>query len=288
MDVFTITADDAKSLESFFSKESLSNIGKEGYYTIGVYDDEGFIAGVMQFLVDFNQDSPCFGLLSYMFIHEDFRDTEAAQVLVDEFERILSDSGINDKMLSMPASLNPDDYMYYNNLGFKFGQKVYYVFSSSLEAFVNHDLIKKAGTKNIKSISELNEEAFYRLQKAAGCNYPVRGNTYYDMKISSYFIEDEGCGLFLVKKLADDSIITAFLGCSSLAVEKYVIRLLSYTAKKALDLYGPDALVNIHCKKNQTKKMISMLFPDMVPSKYTEATIMTDESNETEDDLLLE
>ncbi len=150
--------------------------------------------------MDFNQDSPCFGLLSYMYIHEDFRDTEAAQVLVDEYDRILSESGINDRLLNIPATSNLEDFTFYNNLGFKFGTKVYYIFSSNVETFTNHELVQKSNTNNIKSVSELDAEAFYQLQKDTGCNYPVRGNSYYDMEISSYFIEDEGCGLFLVKK----------------------------------------------------------------------------------------
>ncbi len=76
------------------------------------------------------------------------------------------------------------------------------------------------------------------------------------------------------------------MGCSNSGVEKNIIKLLTYTAKKALELYGPDALVIIHCKKGQSKKMISMLFPELVPSKYLEATIGSDKPEDAEDDLL--
>ena len=44
-------------------------------------------------------------------------------------------------------------------------------------------------------------------------------------------------------------------------------------AEKAKELYSPDTLVSISCKRDSSKKILSQLLPDIVPTEYLEATI---------------
>ncbi len=65
-----------------FSDEALGNIDSDGYYILGVYDDEYFVAGVLQFYVGYSQSSGSYGLINYIFINEDFsfRDIDAVNI----------------------------------------------------------------------------------------------------------------------------------------------------------------------------------------------------------------
>ena len=118
MEVFTVTKENVENLKDFFSETCLKNIDQEGFFTVGVYDDEGFVAGVMQFKVDSDQSSKCFGQLDYLYIHEDFEDSDASQTLIDELESILSASGIHDRFVQLPVGSDKKVFEFYRKLGF--------------------------------------------------------------------------------------------------------------------------------------------------------------------------
>ena len=273
MVTFTVLPNEAEALSDFFSEKSRSNIGKEGFYTIGACDDEGFVTGVLQFYVDFSQEHGCFGLLSHMYIQDEFKDTETAKTLIDEFESIMSASGIKDRLIHLPAIAPKDSFDFYNSLGFEFDDNVFFVFSSSAKEFVKHKVIEKASTADIKSIADLGDDGFVLLQKAVGCEKITKSKNIYDQQLSSFFVNKKGCGLFLIKRLDNGHLVTSFLGCNTKEVNSDILSLIAYSAKKAQDLCGPDAPIYIICKKDYSKELITQLFPDVPAMEYMEGVM---------------
>ena len=270
METFTVSLKEAQALSNFFSEKSMQNIEKEGFYTIGAFDDEGFVTGVLQFYVDFSQEHGCFGLLSHMYIQDEFKDTETAKTLIEEFESIMSSSGIGDRLIHLPADASKESFDFYNSLGFEFDKDVFFVFSSTAKEFVKHPIIESTSTSDIKSISEIGDDGFLLLQKAAGCKTITKTKSIYDQEISSFFVSQKGCGLFLIKRLDNGLLVTSFLGCNTREVNTDILSLIAYSAKKAQDLCGPDAPIKKKKKKDHSKELINQLFPDIPALEYME------------------
>ena len=275
METFTVTEQIAEALENFFSKESFRNIGKDGFFTIGVCDDEGFVAGVLQFYVDFSQESECYALVDYMYIQDEFKDTEAAQFLVDEYDDILSASGVNDRFLYVPADDKNGEKDLYRSLGFDFDENVFFVYEAVTGDFEGNAVLEKVRIDGIGSLSELDDASFAKIQKSAGCKRIVKKKDYYDQALSSFFKTDKGCGLFLIRKRENGLLATAFLGCSSHSVESGILSLIAYSAGKAKELYGPDMPVRIGCINDSSRKLVMQLFPGLSPVGYLKGSIDT-------------
>ena len=268
MEVFTVTSKEAEALRNFFSEEALNNIDKDGYYTLGVYDDEYFIAGVLQFFIGSSQMSGSYGLINYIYVQEDFMDLDAAEVLVDEFYRILSSCNVTDRFISIDADNAEKSLKHLKTLGIQLTDDSAFIITATLKELLDSDIISHTSVQNIDSISGLKDEAFLKLQKDSGCRFCIGDRSEIENDVSSYFSSDKGCGLLLVRKASDDMLITSFLGCNTPEVGADILGLIAYSAARAKEIYDPKTSVQVICRTAASKELISKLLPDTKPSAY--------------------
>ncbi len=81
MSVFTVTKSEAEAFKDFFPEDIYNNIGKENYYTLGAFDDEEFVAGVLQFFVGFDENKGTYSRVCYLYVPEEFADADIAFLL---------------------------------------------------------------------------------------------------------------------------------------------------------------------------------------------------------------
>ena len=101
MAVFTVTKREAQAFKDYFPGEIYRNIDKSDYYTLASLDDEDFVAGVLQFYVGFDEDKGTFSRICYLYVPEEFSDSDTAALLLWEYGNILADSGIDEKNREM-------------------------------------------------------------------------------------------------------------------------------------------------------------------------------------------
>lgn len=268
MKVFSITAKETEAIKSFFTDETLENIEKDGYYTLGVYDEDYFVAGVLQFFIGSSQTYGSYGLINHIYIQEDFKDSEAIDFLIDEFDSILSSCNVKDRFIYMHPDSSEKSIKYLAEMGLSLKKDPAFIMIAPLEGLMKSDIICHVSVQNIGSISELDNNSFLKLQHDSGSKFCLPGSTDIESDVSSYFRSEKGCGLLLIKHSTDGVLVTSYLGTSTPLVGTNILSLIAYSTTKALELYDPNTSVQIICRNSASKELASKLLPDTEPCAY--------------------
>lgn len=119
MNTYEITEQEKEALDTFFTKETLDNIGMNGFYTMAAADDEDFIAGVMQFYIGENAVDEVTAEITYLYVDPEFREQGAASVLFADFKDCIQSADIFDVTCELDHSKHKDLALFLENEGFK-------------------------------------------------------------------------------------------------------------------------------------------------------------------------
>jgi ribosomal protein S18 acetylase RimI-like enzyme len=126
MGVYTITEKDKADFEIFFDSETYANIGAKGFFTICYTDDEGFVAGVLQFNISETVDDVASATITYLYVDEDFRNEGAGTILIEELKGILAESGITEVTVEVFSEGSKELIAVLEDEGFAFESEVTY------------------------------------------------------------------------------------------------------------------------------------------------------------------
>lgn len=129
-------------MKFFFTSDIYENIGKNGYFTIAVSDDEDFVAGVLQFYVSESEDKKVTSSITYIFVDEEFRNNGAGTNLIWKLKDILSESGIPEVTAEVYSEGTQNLISLLEKEGFVFDSEVIY------EAEVPEGMNLKKTSKN--------------------------------------------------------------------------------------------------------------------------------------------
>jgi len=247
MAVFTVTKREAQAFKSYFPKDIYRNIDKSDYYTLASLDDEDFVAGVLQFFVGFDENKGTFSRICYLFVPEEFSDSDTAALLLWEYENILADSGIDEKNREMTDDENV------------------FAYSCSAENFSGLESIKDIKVKDIYSISFIESAEFTKIKKQVAKEAQLEQKRVYDEEISSFYKNKDECGLLLAKKDSSDTLVIKFMETDSSDRLNVLKGLLSYSAKRVADQYGKDRLVRIECTDYASIDRLREFIPEITP-----------------------
>lgn len=127
MGIYTITESDKADFEIFFTADIYENIGKNGYYTMASCDDEGFVAGVLQFYVYETEDNRITSSITYLYVDEEFRDAGVGTLLLQELKDILAESEISEVTCEVFSEGSEELISLLEDEGFAFDSEVAYV-----------------------------------------------------------------------------------------------------------------------------------------------------------------
>ncbi len=271
MQVFTVTKNEAEVLEDFFSPESRKNIGEEGFYTIGALDDDGFVAGVLQFFLDFARDEGFWARLDYIFVPEDFRESGVGAALMDEFYSIIRSGRVDRGYLELPKDRDDELGGFFTRFGFLFDGGEFAEYNLPLSAFSENKALEKVPVDGCRSISYLEDEDFLGILRQTHSDIIVNAKDGFDQEASSYYDEGGDQGLFLVRQNGSYGLEASFLGGSSDKPQKKLLSLVAYGVRKAGQLYEPDTTVRVVCRSRFAKELMTRLCPDAEPTKVLTA-----------------
>jgi hypothetical protein len=247
MSVFTVTKSEAEAFKDFFPEDIYNNIGKENFYTLGAFDDEEFVAGVLQFFVGFDENKGTYSRVCYLYVPEEFADADIAFLLMDEYKNVVFESGISEDLVEVL-----DD-------------SCVFVYATQAKELCELDSIKGALSKNIYSISFIDNLEFIKIKKQVANGAELEQKRFYEDEISSFYKAKDGCALLLVKKDAAENLVINFLGCDRLEITGKLKDLVSYSIKRAKDQYGEDKIIRIECKDFSEFYKVCGAIPEIQP-----------------------
>lgn len=247
MAVFTVTKREAQAFKDYFPGEIYRNIDKSDYYTLASLDDEDFVAGVLQFFVGFDENKGTFSRICYLFVPEEFSDSDAAALLLWEYGNILADSGIDEKNREMMDDENV------------------FACSCSAESLSALESIKDVKAKDIYSISFIENADFVKIKKQVANGAELEQKRFYDDEISSFYRKNDDCGLLLAKKDSSDTLVINFIETDSPDRQDVLKGLLAYSAKRVADQYGKERLVRIECTDYESLDKLREFIPEITP-----------------------
>ena len=247
MSVFTVTKNEAEAFKDFFPEDIYSNIGKENYYTLGAFDDEEFVAGVLQFFVGFDENKGTYSRVFYLYVPEEFVDSDIAFLLLEEYKNVVLESGISEDLVELP------------------GDDCVYVYGARAKELCALDLFKSVSTKDIYSISFIDNLEFIKIKKQVAKGTVLEQKRFFEDEISSFYKAKDGCALLLAKKNAFEDLIITYLGCDKPETSDSLVSLLAYSVKRARDQYGDDELIIIACKEYLQLEKIFNVIPQIKP-----------------------
>ncbi|MBP3784376.1 MAG: hypothetical protein J6I68_14115 [Butyrivibrio sp.] len=250
MSVFTVTKNEAEAFKDFFPEDIYSNIGKENYYTLGAFDDEEFVAGVLQFFVGFDENKGTYSKVCYLYVQEDFVDSFIAASLLAEYESIAAESGISYDLME-----TIDD-------------SSVYVFASSAKKFWAKKTLDHVSPKDIYSISFIENLEFIKIKKQVAKGTVLEQKRFYEDEISSFYKAKDGCALLLVKKGKLEDLVMTYIDYDNPDIDEKLTGLISYSAKRAMDLYGEDQYIRIECGDYDSLTRFGKALPDILPQSF--------------------
>ena len=225
--VFSIDQTEAEAYESFFPKEKYADLGNEGYHTLSVLSDEGFVMGVLQFHVDFRKNTGTRAVIRYLYVQEEFRESGATALLLTEYRNILEESGIR-----VGSEDLPDD-------------TCCFLYSDTVSKLCDHFPQEDVSTRDCYSISFIGDAEFRKMKRETGLQKIAGKKSEYEEEISSFFNGKDGCGFLLVKKQMDQGLELSLAGFSGADLIPKIKELFTYSLHRAVKQYGPEQIFTI-------------------------------------------
>lgn len=273
--LITITENSVDAFENMAEKIYLYPLEKNGHYCIGAVDDlseKKVSQGILIFDVSM-EDSEIYAQLSWLYVAEQYRSKGIGEELMNEFYRILNETGVKNVYADIPF---PEDYdelcAFLEDWGFDFELVDDYTFTASLSALSNNPVFtKKLQNSLVRSLREINSTEWKRV-----VNYLDKNSDYedFDYDIDLYEV-DISCvifrgsmpiGMFLVKANGAKQLEPAVLSVIAGSPPSVTYQMLLSAFHAAQAKYGQNKEIYIKCKSQKTARLIDYFFKDAQPS----------------------
>ena len=277
MFVVTVNEKNRSLFEHMITEEFFDPLDKEGRFVLGAIGEDEYgmyAAGVLSFDVVDDYDGETrflIGMLRWLYVAEEFRNRGAADVLVEEFFRLLAHAGIELAIVDMPFNTRYDELCFYlEGWGFTFFLTDRFELRLSMQEVMEVPELWGKSSHNVVPIVKLEREELKRIirkseelenidpdfrDKIKGCNKKCSAAVYQDGELK---------GLAVIYPVASDIIEVSFLRMFERNAT-CIKDLFYYISQQILETYGEQVQIRGVCRDEITANMISKLFPHIQP-----------------------
>ena len=273
MSVYVITKESAPALSDFCPESVISDIDKPGVSTLGYFDEDEFLAGILQFCVDNSvKMGKITALITYLFVDETFREDHVATLLLDQLIYTAQMSDIN----TIEFNLLPDCDSYeelrqfFLKNDFVLEEESFLYSAPALEFLTTPALMRSPKTRS-ESLSSLTYREFSdMLQKLAPDNSGLSRNLNdYEKNISSCFSDASAAGILLIRKKSHSCLEVVLFAYTGDGAGTRQLDLILSSAKKVREHYPSHTLIQIYTTNPSSIMLINRLCPEIEPSVIT-------------------
>ncbi len=270
MYILTITQNEAPLIQNYCPKDILENISLSNYFTIGYFDDENFLTGVIQFYIYAKNKKDHSAVINYIHVHEDVRNEGVGTYLLRSAFSILKDSSVSSCEVRLPAE-NTDKQLIslFNDLGVSFDNPQYFLYSAPASKYLKSELLYSTDIipcKNIGSLSQDEFSSYVKRLSGISSSYFTGNLSDYNTAVSS-FVSGKAIGLFLLNRESSNSLEVKFLGAKGENTSSLQLKMISYSTKRVQELYDSHTLINIRCFDSKTLNLFKFLCPVIIPTR---------------------
>ena len=281
MAIYQITNEFAPSIKSYCPQSVLSNVGQEGFTTLAYFDEDEFLAGVLQFSIDHSKtsDDIC-AVITYLYVQETFRRHQIATLLIGQLVDIARSADISLLEVDLISGQKPMDELkdFFLASGFEFskGGKLY---SACASEFLDSPALFSKPKSEIRDLTDLSQERFSDLLKRV---MPVNNSVSlvlsdYEKRVSSCFYEGSSIGFLLIQKRAADVLEVVFFASSENADNSKKLDLILSSAKKVRELYDSHTVIRVVAIHKDSSDLIRYLCPDIDPIDMLKGRFVIDQ-----------
>ncbi len=122
--ILTLTKNEAQALSEICPPKITEQIGKPGVFTIGSFEDENFLEGILQFTVDKNDKNPV-GQIKFLYVQRVFRNKHVGSSLIESAIITMEASNVRRCLVMLPTNDRYADLReFFSKRGFSFGNNL--------------------------------------------------------------------------------------------------------------------------------------------------------------------
>ncbi len=267
---------DCAIFSGLLTKDHMGRIGRKGFYTICVYDEEDDLAaGVLQFYVGMDGRGMLQGQVVDLVVDPFFSSKEITAQLVDNLMLALEESSVKIARVDMA-----DRKEYYDlleairSIGFV-RREDYIYYTATLKEFLGGmEQSDVSFSKGYYGIHNLSAKDFSALVKDVGRRIPQgiqadlsRDIDAWDPLSSCYYNFDDGKGLLLFERSPSGTLEAVLLRGYGKDVEERLRDLSLYAADALKKHEHKNTRISFACKTPETVALAETLFKGITPVK---------------------
>ena len=281
MAIYQITKEFAPSIKSYCPQSVLSNVGMEGFTTLAYFDEDEFLAGILQFsIVDSKTGSGICAVITYLYVQETFRRCRIATLLLDQLVDVARSAGISLIEVDLINGQKPmeelkDFFLAYN---FEFSSSGL-LYSALAEEFLKSEALKALPKSEIQDLTDISKERFAEeIKRITPKDCPVSLLLDdYEKRVSSYFSNGASSGYLLMQKRAADVLEIVLFAASGNADNSKKLDLILSSAKKVRELYNSHTIIRVVAKTKDSQDLVKYLCPDIAPIDMLKGRFVIDQ-----------
>lgn len=269
----TVFEDEIKYYKALAPWDMLLKLSDSGHYMLGAVNDDGYAMGALGFemVQEIYEENP-YVVIKWLFVDEKYRSRGIGHGLINEIKNIMNESDMNDLRVEIPYPDTFDDLTrFFKENGFDFMYTDSYEFRTTVEKLAKNKLLSaKVGNIEIVPLSKVHKGVYIegvrrlaKLQLQEKSNRVILEREEYDENLSMAYM-DEGRlkGIYLVRKMADNSLFSGNLFCERENISAISYNLLKEFVKAAKKHCTDDTVFRIKCQRDQARKLMEILMPD--------------------------
>ncbi len=269
MAIYQITKEFAPSIKSYCPQSVLSNVGIEGFTTLAYFDEDEFLAGILQFsIVDSKTGSGICAVITYLYVQETFRRCRIATLLLDQLVDVARSAGISlievDLINGQKSMEELKDFFLSYNFEFSDAGQLY---SALAKEYLKFPALQALPKSEIHDLTDISKEQFAEeLKRVISKDYPVSLDLDdYEKKVSSCFFNSSSTCFFLLQKRAADVLEIVLFAATENTDNSKKLDLILSSAKKVRELYNSHTIIRVVAKTKDSQGLLNYLCPDIAP-----------------------
>ncbi len=268
--------EDGEIFSSLLTKDHIGRIGKEGYYTIGAYDEEDDLAaGILQFYVGMDAKGMLQGRVVDLIVDPFFSSKEITTQLVDNLMLSLEQSSVKIARVDMA-----DRKEYYDlldavrSIGFVRKEDYLYYRATLREYLAGMERSEFSFSNEYHSISDFGSADFSMFLQEIAKRIPYgiqadlsRNIDAWDPVSSCYYKYSDGSGMLLFERSPSGALQVKLLRGYGNDVKNRLHKLSLFAAYHLKKFENKKTLISFACKTPETKALAAALFKGITPVK---------------------
>ena len=281
MAIYQITKEFAPSIKSYCPQSVLSNVGMEGFTTLAYFDEDEFLAGILQFSIgDSKTGNDICAIITYLYVQETFRRCQIATLLLDQLVDVARSAGISlievDLINGQKSMEELKDFFLSYNFDFCDAGQLY---SALAKEYLKFPALQALPKSEIHDLTDISKEQFAEeLKRVISKDYPVSLDLDdYEKKVSSYFFNGSSTCFFLLQKRATDVLEIVLFAATENTDNSKKLDLILSSAKKVRELYNSHTIIRVVAKTKDSQGLLNYLCPDIDPIDMLKGRFVIDQ-----------